>query len=77
MFLLIVDSLIAEYHLFCKDKLAVSDEIHKRDHECQSEEIVNQFQALLDESKKFLCDHLTMIDLSNAPGLQVLEDHVL
>ena len=65
-----------EYHLFCEDKLAVEN----HNSECQSawiNEILNQFQALLDESKKVLCDHLTMIDLSNAPGLQVLEDYVL
>ena len=73
-----MDSLIAEYQLFCKEKLAISDETHRGKYQSEYvNELLSQLKALLDESKKILCDQLTMMDFSNEFELQALEDHVL
>lgn len=77
-FIRIVDLLVPEYHLFCNKRTAPADE--DVDSERQSRwanEILGQFQALFNESKKVLCDHLCIIDLSNMHGVQVLEDQIL
>eukprot|EP00731_Ephydatia_muelleri_P021625 Em0014g216a len=78
VFIPLVDLLIAEYNLFCKEKIVASDET--TNNEWQSgwdKEILSQFQTLLDELRKTLCDHLCVIDLANDSGVKVLEDHIL